>query len=402
MEPLIPRVMRLTRTLCLGTVLSGLLMTPNAMAGEGLERTYGDLRLRFETVDQDNAAQDAKALTLRSRLGYATESYQGFSVRVEVENNLALVDDYFDAVNSGAGFSTVADPEFTELDQGFVQYKTNDLVVKLGRQVVAYDNQRFMGHVGWRQDRQTFDGLSVAYQFSQNLTVNAAYLEKRNRIFANAKDIDSKDWLLNAVYQSSFGKLTTYAYLLEVDNGSRNSLDTYGLRWAGQSSVAKAPLRYQLEWATQSNRAGAVENNSRYVGLSLATDIAAVSITLGYEMLGSDDGAIGFATPLATGHKFNGWTDQFLATSAQGLVDSYVSLAGKVFGGKWLLAYHDFSVDEQTAAIDDLGSEVNLLFARQFQHGFSGGAKYGAYSAGDVAAGKVDTDKLWLWAAYSF
>lgn len=33
---------------------------------------------------------------------------------------------------------------------------------------------------------------------------------------------------------------------------------------------------------------------------------------LGYELLGAGDGAGSFRTPLATGHKFNGWNDQFL------------------------------------------------------------------------------------------
>lgn len=398
--------MKRCKELCLGMTLSGLMMVPAVMASEGLDRAYGDLRLRLETVEQDNAAKDATALTLRSRLGYVTDSYKGFSARAEVENNMALVDNYFDAVDSGAGFSTVADPEFTELDQGFVQYQNkyiaNGLTLKFGRQVLAYDNQRFIGHVGWRQDRQTFDGLSGVYQATDKLVVKLAYLEKRNRIFANEKDLDSQDWLLNAAYQTSLGKVTAYAYLLEVDNGSRNSLDTYGLIWAGKTTVGQKPLRYQLELATQSNTVGTAENDTHYMALSVATDIAAVSVTLGYEELGSDNAVVGFATPLATGHKFNGWTDPFLGTPKQGLIDSYVALGGKLLGGKWLLAYHDFAADKASATVDDLGSEVDLLYARKFQGGFSGGAKYAAYSAGDAAAGKVDTDKLWIWAAYSF
>jgi len=40
---------------------------------------YGDLRLRYETVDQDNALKDASALTLRTRLGYKTAEYSGSS-----------------------------------------------------------------------------------------------------------------------------------------------------------------------------------------------------------------------------------------------------------------------------------------------------------------------------------
>ena len=33
-------------------------------------KAYGDFRLRYEGVEQDNALDDADALTLRSKLGY--------------------------------------------------------------------------------------------------------------------------------------------------------------------------------------------------------------------------------------------------------------------------------------------------------------------------------------------
>lgn len=384
--------------------LAAILMTSlTAHAEEGLDNVYGDFRLRLETVDQDNALRDAKAFTLRSRLGYATESYAGFSARVEVENNAALIDDYNDTNGNGAEFSVVPDPEFTELDQGFIQYQQDKLTLKLGRQVLTYDNHRFIGHVGWRQDRQTFDALSLSYQASDKLALNAAYIDKRNRIFANEKDLDAKDVLLNAAYQSSLGKVTAYAYLLEVDNNSpnssNNSLDTYGLRYSHKTAFGDVPLSYNLEFASQSNKIAATDQESEYWLAEVAGQFAVVKATLGYERLGSDKGQGAFMTPLATGHKFNGWADQYLATPNQGLVDMYISLGGKAAGGKWLLAYHDYSADKASAAVDDLGSEINALYARQLGQGFSGGVKYAAFNAADI---KVDTNKLWLWLGYRF
>ena len=54
----------------------------------------------------------------------------------------------------------VADPKGTELNQGYVQYKGIDNVgLKLGRQRINLDNQRFIGGVGWRQQEQTFDAF---------------------------------------------------------------------------------------------------------------------------------------------------------------------------------------------------------------------------------------------------
>ena len=46
-----------------------------------------NLRLRYEDVGQDNAAEDASALTLRTLLSYTTGTYKNFSAKVEMEDN---------------------------------------------------------------------------------------------------------------------------------------------------------------------------------------------------------------------------------------------------------------------------------------------------------------------------
>jgi len=54
------------------------------------------------------------------------------------------------------------------------------------------------------------------------------------------------------------------------------------------------------------------------------------------------------------------------------------------------------------SAIDDLGSELDLSYVRKYGKHYSAGMKYAAYSAGDVGAGKVYTDKLWVWLGLKF
>jgi len=369
-------------------------------------KAYGDFRLRYEMVDQDNTAKDADALTLRSRLGYITGDVQGFSAGIEFEDSrtIAGMDDYNDTNGHNSDYSVIADPETTELDQGYVQYK-NDLVkAKVGRQVIALDNQRFVGHVGWRQDRQVFDASSITVTPVKGLTAQYAYLSKRNRVFGEEKDIDSKDHLINVGYKTPFGKVTGYAYLLEEDNTSEESYDTYGVRFAGKKEInTDLNALYTAEYAMQDySEVGQTDRDTDYMNFELGADYKGVTAKLGYEVLGSDDGQKGFATPLATGHKFNGWTDQFLGTPAQGLVDLSFTVTGKVAGLKLLATYHEFEADDSTATIDDLGSELDLLVAKKFNETYSAGIKYAMYSAGDAAAGKVDTDKGWLWVSAKF
>ncbi len=383
-------------------------LSPVASA-ESLHDAWSDskasasFRLRYEGASQDNAAKDASALTLRTLLSYESGSYKGFSFKADLED-VTIVMGQGDYTVGPAGYnlgqySVIADPETTELNQGYLQYKGDGVTVKAGRQIIALDGHRFVGHVGWRQDWQTYDAISVNYKASEKLNAFYAYLNKRNRIFGEAADIDSNDHLLNVSYKSDMGKLTAYAYLLEVDNNTENSLDTFGVSYSGAYQADSVKWLYNAEFAQQSSETATTDFSASYLMLEAGASVSGVTAKLGYELLGSDDGAYGFATPLATLHKFNGWSDQWLGTPAQGLQDIYASVAAKFAGGNWLAVYHKFDADEASATVDDLGSEINLQYTTKVAEKYSVGVKYANYSAGDI---KVDTDKLWLWVATKF
>jgi hypothetical protein len=367
-------------------------------------KAYADLRLRLETVEQDNSNRDAKALILRTKLGYKTAEFYGLTALVEFEDSRDLlgVDDFSvppTGFRSGE-FSVIADPNSTEVDQAFIQYRADKFSAKFGRQVITLDNHRFVGHVGWRQDRQTFDALTLNLQVSEALKIQAAKLGKRNRIFSDEADIDSDDTLLNVWYQTTYGTLGAYAYLLEVDQGVANSNDTFGVRFSGSRNLGNIKIEYLAELASQEDY-----NNidTDYLALEAGAVVSGISAKIGCESLGSDNGAGAFVTPLATLHKFNGWTDQFLNTPALGLEDVYISLSGKLAGGKWTAIYHDFSSDISSSnGGDDLGDELNLVYTRTLSNNYYAGAKYGDYASGDANFGKVDTRKIWLWAGVKF
>ncbi len=361
-------------------------------------KANGDIRIRYEGVDQDNALDDASAFTIRTRLGYTTGSFSGITATAEFEDVrvIAGMDDYSvppTGFQTGE-YSVIADPEVTELEQGYLKYSGGGFTAKLGRQVLTLDNHRFVGDVGWRQDRQTFDALSVAYA-SGDLTVNFAYLDQRERIFGQVADVDSEDILLNVSYKTPFGTVTGYNYMLAVEDVDNSGLDTFGVRFAGSQDK----LTYAAEFATQSQETAGDDLKATYMMLEGGYNLGVVSLGLGYEVLGSDDGAYGFSTPLATLHKFNGWADVFLTTPATGLVDLSLSAKGKAGPGSWVVAYHDFSADESTAAVDDLGDEIDLVYSMKFGKMYNTGVKAAIYSAGDAG---VDTTKYWLWVGATF
>ena len=366
----------------------------------------GSFYLRYEAVDEDNALQNADALTLRSALKYTTAPLNGFTGVLEFEDvRIVGQGDYavpLSRYNTGK-YSVINDPETTEINQSYVQYISGAFMARAGRQDIRFDNQRFIGAVPWRQDYQTFDALSLEYKkdAEKTYTLNYHYLANRERIFAQDSDIESKDHLLHGFINTSIGIVTGYAYLLEEDITLDNGLDTYGVRLNGTRSLGGYDWTYLAEYATQESTRGLAVFDADYYSAEGGVTIKGTTAKLGMESLGSDNGAYGFSTPLATLHAFQGWADQFLVTPNQGIEDVYLNLSRPILGGTATFIYHDYSADESTPGIDDLGDEYNLQWIKPFRNNYQFGVKYADYSKGDIAA-KADKQIFWTWLQMTF
>lgn len=359
-----------------------------------------NFRTRYEDVSEDGL-MDSNALTTRSRLSYQSGSWNGFGFSAEFDDVTEWDSvDYrsYPGDTNNPGTAIIADPEGTEVNQGFISYTDFNNQVKIGRQRLILDNARFVGNVGWRQNEQTYDGFSYTNKSIRYTNFTYAYIKNVNRIFGDPvaqPDHEMNSHILNVSYTGfSAGKLIGYAYLLDNDTAPALSSDTYGVRW---QSAADTMFSYNLEYAKQTNAGANEAFDADYLLAEGMLTFSGVKATLGYEVLGSDGGAYGFATPLATLHAFQGWADKFLNTPAVGLQDKYLNLGTKLAGADLLLSYHKFDSDESSL---DYGSEVDLSATRKF-----GAAvwtlKYANYSMGDVASFK-DTQKLWLMMDWSF
>lgn len=366
----------------------------------------GSFYLRYEGVDEDNALENATAVTLRTALKYTTAPYKGFTAVLEGEDVRAVGTDDYSVPQTGFNtgkYSVIADPETTEVNQAYLQYIQGGFTARFGRQDIRYDNQRFVGAVPWRQDYQTFDAVTLEYKKDAALTytLDYHYLTQRDRIFAQSADIDSSDHLFHGVINTPIGALTGYAYLLEEDIALANGLDTYGLRLTGTRRLGGFDWTYLAEYATQESERGAANFDADFYNVEAGVTVKGTTVKLGIESLGSDRGLYGFATPLATLHAFQGWADQFLVTPAQGIDDVYLNLSRPVFNGTATLVYHDYSADRATAAVDDLGDEINLQWVLPIRNNYQYGIKYADYSQGDLAA-KVDKQIFWTWVQMTF
>jgi hypothetical protein len=177
-------------------------------------------RYRFEGVDQDSFDKDAKASTLRTRLNFRTADLRGFSLFGEADFVMNIGWDDF---NAGGGTSpnkgdypVVADPTGYDLNQGYIQWKNDKgTLFRGGRERIIYDNARFVGNVGWRQNEQTYDGVYFQQKVS-GFDLQAAWVGQVNRIFGNQVDAGKHDyntWLVNGSKAwDGVGKLTAYYY----------------------------------------------------------------------------------------------------------------------------------------------------------------------------------------------
>lgn len=371
-----------------------------------------DVRGRYEYADFSNFPDQSNATTVRTRLGYLTGDWLGLQGFVELEDVRAADDQAFNAagLNGVTDRPPIADPEVTELNQAWVAYSLPQsggdglaAKAKIGRQVIALDDQRFIGHVGWRQDNQTFDAGTFTTDLGlDGFEIFYGYVTQVNRIFGEERDFESDSHLVNASYKiKNVGTLTGFAYLLDFANGVAASSDTFGVRLAGSVPFNDTvSLSYAGSWATQSEAGdNPVEFTANYIGADLGLAVKQVgTLGVGYELLGSDDGVAAFQTPLATLHKFNGYADQFLVTPAEGLQDLYFTATAGFLpkGTRAFVRYHIFTSDEGST---DFGTEFDAVIGQKLNENLDVGAKF-AYFFGDD--GRPDVTRVTVDLTLSF
>jgi len=229
-------------------------------------------RYRYEHVDDDAAANDADASTIRTTLGYTTGKFHGIGMRILGQDvRDVFVDDFNDATgrpNSKTQYAVVADPSETDLLEGYLSYTGTEnsalkgTTIKLGRQIITYRDapfHRFMGTVLWRQNWQNHDAFTLQNKSLPNTTINYAYSWNVNRIFtdnavASARaNFDSDSHFINVKYDGfKYAKLEGYTYLLDFENAAASSTATYGARINGAYPISDTmKLLYAGEYASQ-------------------------------------------------------------------------------------------------------------------------------------------------------
>jgi len=222
----------------------------------------GSLRPRFEFVDQQGKDDQAMALTLRAAFKYTTGAWHGMQLRSELEVVGPIGGDTYNSTqNDKTQYPAIADPAGGHFNRLFLFHKGEGYEAGYGQDEIIYDNSRWVGNIGWRQNHQTFNSLKVdggmngisyhaAYLFGRYHVANVGGGRYEGDAYYNGDQFDSS-FFLNGGYGFDFGKISAYWYSYEFDspNGSETKrTNTYGASIAGMI----ANLIYRAEFASQS------------------------------------------------------------------------------------------------------------------------------------------------------
>lgn len=327
-------------------------------------------------------------------------------------------------------------PTMTTFDQngigvfeGWGQYAINpSFKIKLGRQVLSYDNQRIFGEVDWAQQAQSHDAALLKFIPAEehSLDIGVALNAQKEDVFKNPYLVNSYKNMQFGWYHINSGS-SKFSFLvlnagyeteLSISKREIQYIQTYG----SYIQFSKSNWTGDISAYGQTGEKSGKDLNAWYGGANLNYKFSpALIMGTGAEYLtGTDMGTtseeLQSFTPLfGTNHAFNGFMDYFYVGNHQnsvGLIDVYgkFSFAKGKFG--LILMPHYFAseakiTDENLSPMDSyLGTEIDLTGSWKLSKdatialGYS--QMFGTKSLQRLKGGDPDSVQNWAWISVNF
>ncbi|MBK7859819.1 MAG: alginate export family protein [Archangiaceae bacterium] len=406
------------------SMAAGLLEGPFRIAGAGWSLGFGAQyhargELRTDT-DFDRATEDhAIGIDHRARLTLRGSALERVGALLELQ----------DVRGWGAERSTLATDSFTGLHQGFVDLKAARwLDLRIGRQELAYGEDRLLGSVDWNLNARAFDGLFARLSFGALATVDVFGMMLKAPGFVDpasggARFHNSGSWLTGAYARfrvaPSFG-FDVYALGLSTDESTAAT----GMRRDTNHATLGARLVAKVQGLTTIAE-GALQAGSAHAGGVLAGAFAARATYplpvwsepyAQLEVLGATgdgdaaDGRVTTFNPLfPTAHLHLGYLDY---VAWQNTVSVRGTLGFRPFGAHvWLDVHHFRLMDPRGAwysasgavfrpadpsrADTRMGTEVDLSAAMPVTKHVGLSGAYAVFFPEGAAAGPGRTPSQW-------
>ncbi len=310
------------------------------------------------------------------------------------------------------------------LHEAWAQYFfTKEFSIKLGRQELAYDDQRILGSVNWAQQGRSHDvAVFKVKSNSFKMDFGLAFNQVGEPTFGTYYDLANYKAFQYIWLHNDFDKLG--ASILLLNNGIQNPnkvvySQTYGLRLTYKLDKLFFAVAYYGQGGKNGNNVDL--SASYFAGEATYKLSKQVSFGLGYEQLsGNDMGGNtnedkAFTPLYGTNHKFNGHMDYFYVgnhVGSVGLKDLYTKFNYKEGKFSATLALHFFSADGKvmngTTMMDSkLGTEFDFYMGYKLNKSVSvnaGLSKMFATESMEVVKGVGDSDEgnTWGWVMFVF
>jgi hypothetical protein len=292
-----------------------------------------ELRPRWNHIEESDKPLTTEGGTVRVIAGWRSPPLYGFRFTVEGIHTDQFSKRFNDTFSPTSPYPLLPDPKTTDFNQVHVEYAgLADTRIRVGRQLVRMDNQRWVSDNDFRQIPQLFEGVSVLNTSLANTRLYAARFDRVRTTSGNDNALELS--LLHAAFNPLPGHgVAAYGYFHDQpQNGAftgfaNNSYRVVGARAEGSFPAGPVEIPYLVEAARQDAYAGGDSRiDARYWRVGAGVTWRELVARYDEELKGSNGGRYGVQMPLTDFYAFNGWTLHFFNTPRQGLRDRWVTL----------------------------------------------------------------------------
>jgi len=304
--------------------------------------------------------------------------------------------------------------------------------LKVGRQIISYDNQRYLGGLEWAQQGRRHDAIllkiedpkvksniHVGFAFNTDDDITEPAFIQRNGANFYSTDGSYKSmqyaWLNKGIDKGSISLLALNLGLQNADSTVSNK-QTFG--FIGSKDLGNVKLAADLYY--QTGKIGADQVGALLAGINATFKTKVTPITIGYEYISGKDASDGtskitnFNPEFGTNHAHNGFMDYFFVGPSNGNVgvqDIYIKTKFKLGKGALMIHGHEFLTgSEQKVENGDvlsaaMGTEIDLVYAQNigkdvsFNLGFS--QLFATETMTTLRSGNLRTNN-WAWMMITF
>ena len=297
-----------------------------------------------------------------------------------------------------------------DLHQGFVEVADVPSLggtLKVGRQEMAFGEQRLVGSVNWTQQGRSFDGVRYSTKAMGELKIDVFAMKLRETTSSTQEWESSFAGAYGTLPLGETGSMDLFGFLTTDARDENGGEVTLGGLWRGRAG----PVDLRLEGSIQSGERNGTGVSAFMAGARAGFRVhESVTATLWYDYLSGDENPADdetgvFNTLFATNHAFYGLADYFLNipvhTGGLGLKDAAVKFAFDLSPKAGLkLDLHNFqSAEEGDLSTQSLANEVDFTLTYKLSSSLTlmGGYSYVQAKDGIKELERLSENAQWAY-----